>query len=210
MTTVRRIDELVSTRQSRKLFGEVGRFRADLPGDALDELAEHPAAVAALTLNKLNELMQQATPTAATVRGALLSHQLEDGSFGPVSVTAVAVRALLGSGDATARLRGEAGLTRLLSAQKPDGSFPLDWNDAAGNVLATAFVLMQLTRDRHARSTVRLEPAAAFLRDHLDSVGELEQTFIELALLRITPLLGQAAGLARPVARPTRPAAVAA
>lgn len=194
MTTPRRIETMVKQGNGRRLVQEMARYRTDLPEGMIDELASNPVAFHAMALVRLVEMQQGHLPHARTLARQIAAVQCDDGSFGEVAVTALAARALLDSRDPAVERAGIDAIDALGRLQLEEGAFPAEpWPDSPASVLATAFVLVQLARQPHARARLNLESAASWLRSRLMAMPEPERSLARTALARCATIVaGQA------------------
>jgi hypothetical protein len=185
MTTPRRIETMVKQGNGRQLVREMARYRSDLPEGMIDDLASNPVAFHAMALVRLVEMQQGHLPHARTLARQIAAVQCDDGSFGDVAVTALAARALLDSREPAVERAGIDAIDALAATQLDDGSFPAEpWPGSPASGLATAFVLVQLARQPHARARLNLESAASWLRSRIMTMPEPDRSLTRIALAR--------------------------
>jgi hypothetical protein len=173
MLTVRHIEKLWDARKYPRLFNELIALRVEAV--AATEMAENPcAAAAAMSLIRIDEMMQSHAAICPKLIRALLATQEQDGGWKDPCTTAMAVKALSlqnGAGESI-----ERGLDYLADRQEagglwtkiPAGRMPED-------LLVSAFVLLQLGDNDRFRQKVDFPAALARIAQAAEKAG-LEPT----------------------------------
>src|SRR4051794_29446553 len=97
MITIRHIERLFSDHQHPRLYRELiaGRPEAAV---GLEAVLARVVPIAALGMIRLDELSQSHTSMYRRLLGVVLTSQQADGGWGNAMISALALRALLGSG----------------------------------------------------------------------------------------------------------------
>lgn len=195
MTTVRQIDGMWTDGQGKKLFGELSKFRPDVPEFLATDLGNLPIATAALSMIRLQELSQTRTQLYRALLARVLVTQEADGGWGDTLATVLAARALLN--DPEGRSAGTKAVVLLSNLQHEDGTFPrTTTRRLAGDTLATAFVLAHLGRIADVANRIRLEAAIGYLVKAKATASPLLQPLIKLSISRANSQVGgQARGI---------------
>jgi hypothetical protein len=170
MITIRHIERLFSHHQHPRLYRELiaGRPEAMV---GLQGVLAHVVPIAALGMIRLDELSQAHTGMYRRLLNVVLTAQHPDGGWGDAMITAVALRALLGSGDGHGAAV-DRGLRYLADLQHDDGLWPREpMRRMPADTLASAFVLMQLGDRASFRRSARFADAVAWFTanaNHLD------------------------------------------
>lgn len=185
MLNLPRIARLSVAGDFERMLEEVSRNGRPLPLPVrlrLSEPAGLPAAAAGLALQRITQLTYRPTPVAIGMARALVALRGEDGKFGTLAATAVAlagllafsdqVRSLPGSAQVDPDLRREvdasiaAALHRLHRAQEESPAARLGERPTLiGDELDSAIVLWQLGLDPRFASAVRFEDLLASVED---------------------------------------------
>ncbi len=195
MTTVRQMDGMWTDGQSRKLFGELSKFRPDVPEFLTADLGGSAVATAALSMIRLQELSQTRTQLYRALLARVLVTQEADGGWGDVLATVLAARALLN--DSEGRSAGIKAVVLLSNLQCDDGTFPrTTLRRIGGDTLATAFLLAHLVRIPDVANRIRLEAAIGNLVGARATASHLLLPLIKLAISRASSQIGgQARGI---------------
>jgi hypothetical protein len=170
MQTVKYIERLWSARRYETLLGELVACRADaqflplLQTDAPSTPGTTPVATsgstpaAAMAMIRLDELAQSGAPVYHKFLVCLLATQESDGGWGDPIISALCLRALLGS-----RGGGEAidrGLLYLANLQKDDGIWPrIPFRRMPADALTSAVVMYHLSHEPRFREAVAFDDA---------------------------------------------------
>jgi hypothetical protein len=197
MTTARQIGEMIQGGPGRRVWAELAQNRGDLPDWLAADLGGSAVGAAAVAVIRLSELEQTTFPIYAGLVRQLLIAQEADGGWGNTLITALVIRALAGI-DVAAPARALA-IDYLASLQKEDGAWPLEpFRRMPADPTATAFILVQLGRDRQFLGRVRLEAAIGSLNAAVGDLSDQQRQLARLALLRSgARIAGQAQGLLR-------------
>ena len=156
MVTVRQMEREWEGRKYEKLLACLTAARPEA-NFAFDPAAGRAIPAAAVALVRLDELNQSHVPLYGRLVRALLAAQgANDGGWGDPAVTALCLRALMGSrGNGLAI---ERGLDYLAALQKDDGLWPAGpIRRMAADTTTTAFVLYQLGDKAVFRDAVRFD-----------------------------------------------------
>jgi hypothetical protein len=158
MVTVRQIEREWEGRKYEKLLAGLTAARPEQLF-TFDPANGRAVPAAAIALVRLDELNQSHVPLyGRLVRALLASQSANDGGWGDPAVTALCLRALMGSrGNGLAI---ERGLDYLAGLQKDDGLWPAGpIRRMAADPATTAFVLYQLGDKPVFRAAVRFDDA---------------------------------------------------
>jgi len=169
MQTVRQIERYWNARQYDRLTRSLLAARPEASERLAIELG-HAIPAAALSLIRMDELMQAHHPLSPKLIRALLASQESDGGWGDPLTTAVCLRALLlGSGQGIAVERGVAYLAAL---QQTSGIWPsVGVRRTAEDPFVSAFILFQLADQPVFQSVVRMDAAADWFDRHPSSLN---------------------------------------
>ncbi|MDW8263074.1 MAG: hypothetical protein RMJ35_11160 [Phycisphaerales bacterium] len=182
MTTIRQLDRLWNAKEHSRLVAEIAVGRPELLAVARHLLG--PVAAAAVGVIRLDELGQAHQPLSGRLIRTLLASQHEDGSWGDLAVTVLALRALRcggGSGQAVQRA-----LDFLQSQQELTGGWPYQpVGRMPPDPLMTAFVLLTLADDPMIAARLSFPAAAAWLRGQLARLDAPIRRLAERAIRRV-------------------------
>lgn len=156
MVTVRQMERDWVARKYEKLLASLTAARPEA-NFAFDPSAGRAVPAAAVALIRLDELNQAYVPLyGRLVRALLAAQSVTDGGWGDPAVTALCLRALMGSrGNGLAI---ERGLDYIASLQKDDGLWPAGpIRRMAADTITSAFVLYQLGDKAVFRDAVRFD-----------------------------------------------------
>jgi hypothetical protein len=158
MQTVKQIERLWNARRYEVLLRQLLACRVDAEFMALLQTGPIAIPAAAMGIVRLDELGQSGAPIYHKLLICLLAAQESDGGWGDPILTALCLRALLGS-----RGAGEAidrGLAYLATLQKDEGIWPrIPFRRMAGDALISAVVLFQLSHEPRFRDAVAFDDA---------------------------------------------------
>jgi hypothetical protein len=158
MQTVKQIERLWNARRYEVLLAQLVACRADAEFATLLQSGPMAVPAAAMGIVRLDELGQSGVPLYHKLLICLLAAQESDGGWGDPTLTALCLRALLGS-----RGAGEAidrGLTYLATLQKEEGIWPrIPIRRMPGDALTSAIVLYQLSHEPRFREAVAFDDA---------------------------------------------------
>jgi hypothetical protein len=165
MQTVKHIERLWAGRRYDALLRELVACRAD--ADFLPLLQNGSIAIpaAAMAMIRLDEFGQSGAPIYHKLLVCLLASQDGDGGWGDPIMSALCLRALLGS-----RGGGEAierGLLYLAGLQKAEGIWPrIPFRRMPADALASAVILYHLSHEERFRQAVLFDHAVRWFEDH--------------------------------------------
>ena len=178
MLSPNRLERLAANGEYDRLLADVLRNGRSIPLAARLRLCEAlPAAALGLALQRLLELTRRPTGAVCALAADLLDQQSEDGGFGAVAATAVAVSALTNLSQIAAYVPGavtpefservgravEQGHHHLFAAQ--DRCFGVDPAGLIGDGLDSALVYWQLGHDPAFGRSVRMTDLQTALAD---------------------------------------------
>lgn len=182
MITLRQIEHLWNVKAYRRLAGELLSARSEGTCRLESELGNSLGA-AALSVIRIDELVQSHHPLNRKLLNVILLAQESDGGWGDPLRTALCLRALLcarGEGSTV-----ERGLSYLATMQKSEGVWPKEpIRRMPADGLVSAFVLFELAGAARFRELVRIDDAVAWFNIHLDSLDTDARRMWELASLR--------------------------
>ncbi len=164
MTTVRQIERRWNAAEYTRLAGELLAARLE-NAPQLRQACTGPIPAAALAMIRLDELHQAHAPLYARLLRRVLAAQEADGGWGDPLITALVVRALLGSQGAGPAI--DAAMTYLGTLQKEEGAWPAEsFRRMPADPFVTAVILHQLADDPRFQQAARLSDALAYLDEH--------------------------------------------
>jgi hypothetical protein len=165
MQTVKQIERLWTGRRYDALLRELTLCRADAEFIPLIQNSSLALPAAAMGMVRLDELSQAGAPIYHKLLVCLLAAQDSDGGWGDPVMTALCLRAMLGS-----RGGGEAierGLTYLANLQKEEGIWPkIPFRRMPADSLTSAVILYQLSHEPRFRDAVSFDDAVQWFDDH--------------------------------------------
>jgi len=165
MQTVKHIERLWNGRRYEALLRELVACRADAEFLPLLQTSSLAIPAAAMAMIRLDELSQSGAAIYHKLLVCLLAAQESDGGWGDPILSALCLRALLGS-----RGGGEAidrGLLYLASLQKDEGIWPrIPFRRMPSDALASAVVLYHLSHEPRFREAVAFDQAVRWFDDH--------------------------------------------
>jgi hypothetical protein len=165
MQTVKQIERLWTGRRYEALLGELVACRADAEFVPLLQTCSIAIPAAAMAMIRLDELGQSGAPIYHKLLICLLAAQESDGGWSDPILSALCLRALLGS-----RGGGEAidkGLLYLANLQKDEGIWPrIPFRRMPEDALTSAVVMYQLSHEERFREAVAFDDAVRWFDDH--------------------------------------------
>ena len=165
MQTVKHIERLWTARRYDALLRELSACRADADFLPLLQTGSLAVPAAAMGMIRMDELCQCGTPIYHKFLICLLAAQESDGGWGDPILTALCLRALLGS-----RGGGEAiehGLSYLVDLQKDEGIWPrIPIRRMPADALTSAIVLSHLSHEQRFREAIMFDRAVRWFDDH--------------------------------------------
>jgi len=156
MQTVKQIERLWNGRRYEALLSQLVACRTDAQFVPLLQAGPIAIPAAAMAIVRLDEFGQSGAPIYHKLLICLLASQDADGGWGDPILTALCLRALLGS-----RGAGEAidrGLAYLATLQKDEGIWPrIPFRRMPGDALTSAIVLYQLSHEPRFRDAVAFD-----------------------------------------------------
>jgi hypothetical protein len=174
MQTIKQIERLWTTRRYESLLKELVAYRPD--AEFVNRLQAGPLAPAAsaMAMIRLDELGQAGAPIYHKFLLAVLSSQESDGGWGDPILSALCLRALLGTHGGGQSI--ERGLAHLASLQKDDGAWPrIPVRRTPADALTSAVVLYQLGHEPRFRAAVRFDRAVDWLQNQTSVLDPLSR-----------------------------------
>ena len=187
MITLRHIERRWNAGHFDRLFQDLITSRPEASLRLQIQL-QIPAAAAAITLMRLDELNQSHSPLYPRVLRALLATQQSDGGFGDPLTTALCARALLScNGDGPSI---DKALVYLANLQKSEGIWPnVPLRRMPADPFVSAFILYQLGAFPRFRSAVRFLDALNWFEHHEPTLDPETRRLWDRAAMRchLTP-----------------------
>jgi hypothetical protein len=165
MQTIKQIERLWNARRYDTLLRELTSCRADAQFVSLFEAGSIAIPAASMAKIRLDELGQSGAPAYHKFLICILASQESDGGWGDPILSALCLRALLGS-----RGGGEAierGLAYMATLQKEEGIWPrIPFRRMPADALASAVILYHLSHEPRFQDAVAFDDAVQWFEDH--------------------------------------------
>jgi hypothetical protein len=169
MQTVKHIERLWNGRRYEALLDQLVACRTDAQFVPLLQTSSIAIPAAAMAMIRLDELGQSGVPIYHKLLICLLASQESDGGWSDPILSALCLRALLGS-----RGGGEAidrGLLYLANLQKDEGIWPrIPFRRMPADALVSAVVMYHLSHEPRFREAVSFDDAVRWFDDHSDQL----------------------------------------
>jgi hypothetical protein len=169
MQTVKHIERLWSARRYDALLTQLVACRTDAQFLPLLQTNSLAIPAAAMAMVRLDELGQSGAPIYHKVLVALLASQESDGGWGDPILTALCLRALLGSRGAGESI--DRGLLYLANLQKEEGIWPnIPFRRMPEDALTSVVVLYHLSHEPRFRNAVSFDSAVHWFDTHANQL----------------------------------------